>query len=365
MADAIKCPNCSGNLIFDADQQMMVCEYCMSRFTAEQLKNTIVEEPEEDSTAGERIHKEQAKEHIRKGLGDQGVQFICNACGAQVVTDQNTSATFCAFCGSPAIISQRMTDEFSPDFIIPFKYGREEAIKKFYSWCKGGRWTPFDFISDKNIEKLTGLYVPFWLYNVESLVDIEGEGVESHSVTTGNTTTVTTSYYNAIRKRVLKWKHIPLDGAQRIDDKLMEAIEPFHFKAMKEFDPAYLQGFFAERYDLTGDDMKPRLIDRVKHYITEELEPSFKRFNKGFKPQKDNSVIYEPKMLYAMLPVWFLHYKYNGKDYHFCMNGQTGEVAGSPPVSRVKRIVLFFILLAITAAITRLIIGMIMGGFVG
>ena len=207
--------------------------------------------------------------------------------------------------------------------------------------------------------------MPFWLYNVDSLVDIEGEGVESHSVTTGNTTTVTTSYYTAIRKRALKWKHIPLDGAQRIDDKLMEAIEPFRFKDMKEFDPAYLQGFFAERYDLTGDDMKPRLIDRVKHYITEELEPSFKRFNKGFKPLKDNSVIYEPKMLYAMLPVWFLHYKYNGRDYHFCMNGQTGEVAGRPPVSRLKRIVLFFIILAVAAAITRLILGMIMGGFVG
>ena len=155
MADAIKCPNCSGNLIFDADQQMMVCEYCMSRFTAEELANTIVEEPKDDSTAGERIHKEQAKEHIRKGLGDQGVQFICNACGAQVVTDQNTSATFCAFCGSPAIISQRMTDEFSPDYIIPFKFSKERASVLYREGLKKKWFLPNKF---KKLKEALSLY---------------------------------------------------------------------------------------------------------------------------------------------------------------------------------------------------------------
>lgn len=365
MADSIKCPNCSGNLVFDADRQVMVCSYCMSSFTPDQLKNTIVPETATDSVAGERIHTEQAAENIRKSLHDDGVQFICNACGAKVVTDRNTSATFCAFCGSPAIISQRMTEEFSPDYILPFKYGKEEAVKKFFKWCKGGRWTPFDFVSDKNIEKLTGLYVPFWLYDVDSHVSLVGEGVEEHSVSHGNTTTVTTSYYKCVRDMKLIWSMIPLDGAERIDDNLMEAIEPFDFKEMQMFDPAFMQGFFAERYDLTGDDLKPRLTKRVKQYITDELKPTFVRFNRGFSVKNDNSVIYEPDMYYAMLPVWFLHYKYNEKDYYFCMNGQTGEVAGVPPVSRLKRIVLFFVILALLAPVVRLIVGLILGGAVG
>ena len=93
MADSIKCPNCCANLIFDADKQVMFCEYCLSTFTADQLENTIVEEAPKDSTAGDRIHAEDAEEHIKKSLLDDGVQFICNACGAQVVTDKNTSAT--------------------------------------------------------------------------------------------------------------------------------------------------------------------------------------------------------------------------------------------------------------------------------
>lgn len=368
MADSVKCPNCSANLVFDADRQVMFCEYCLGTFTAEQLKSLakeVVPGADTETDAGERIHKEHAQENIKKSLGDEGQQFVCNACGATVVTDKNTSATFCAFCGSPALINQRLTEEFSPDYIIPFKYGREQAISKFFSWCKGGRWTPFDFVSDKNIEKLTGLYVPFWLYDVESKVDIIGEGVEEHSFTTGDTTTITTSYYTVGRKSKMVWEHIPLDGAKGIDDALMEAIEPFNFKEMKAFDPLYMQGFFAERYDLTGDDMKPRLLDRVKSYITQELKPSLKKYNKSFKVTEDHSEIYEPGMQYAMLPVWFLHYQYNKKDYYFCMNGQTGEIAGTPPVSRLKRIILFFAILAIAAAITRLIVGCILGGFVG
>ena len=365
MADSIKCPNCCANLIFDADKQVMFCEYCLSTFTADQLENTIVEEAPKDSTAGERIHAEGAEEHIKKSLLDDGVQFICNACGAQVVTDKNTSATFCAFCGSPAIISQRMTDEFSPDYILPFKYGKEAAVKKFFAWCKGGRWTPFDFVSEKNIEKLTGLYVPFWLYDVHADVDITGTAKNEESHSTGSTTTVTTTEFKIRRKGSLTWKHLPFDGASRIDDKMMEAIEPFDFKKMVDFDPAYIQGFFAERYDLSGDDVKPRMWERVKTYIKQELDPTYRKFNRGVKVEKDDTKLNELNLHYAMLPVWFLHYTYNGKNYDFCMNGQTGEVAGIPPVSRLKRLVLFFTVLAVAAAIVRLIAGLILGGLVG
>ena len=362
MADSIKCPNCCANLIFDADKQVMFCEYCLSTFTADQLENTIVEEAPKDSTAGERIHAEGAEEKIKKSLLDDGVQFICNACGAQVVTDKNTSATFCAFCGSPAIISQRMTDEFSPDYILPFKYGKEAAVKKFFAWCKGGRWTPFDFVSEKNIEKLTGLYVPFWLYDVHADVDITGTAKNEESHSTGSTTTVTTTEFKIRRKGSLTWKHLPFDGASRIDDRRVIQHRPrLVLVADVHRVPPEQETLLA----LSGDDVKPRMWERVKTYIKQELDPTYRKFNRGVKVEKDDTKLNELNLHYAMLPVWFLHYTYNGKNYDFCMNGQTGEVAGIPPVSRLKRLVLFFTVLAVAAAIVRLIAGLILGGLVG
>ena len=39
---------------------------------------------------------------------------------------------------------------------------------------------------------------------------------------------------------------------------------------------------------------------------------------------------------YMMLPVWFMSYKYKDKVYEFAMNGQTGKLAGTPPLSKPK-----------------------------
>ena len=42
------------------------------------------------------------------------------------------------------------------------------------------------------------------------------------------------------------------------------------------------------------------------------------------------------KVHYALMPVWTLHTKWEGKDYLFMMNGQTGKMVGDLPVSRAK-----------------------------
>lgn len=39
------------------------------------------------------------------------------------------------------------------------------------------------------------------------------------------------------------------------------------------------------------------------------------------------------KASYALLPVWMLTNSYRGKKYLFAMNGQTGKIIGSLPVS--------------------------------
>ena len=39
---------------------------------------------------------------------------------------------------------------------------------------------------------------------------------------------------------------------------------------------------------------------------------------------------------YALLPVWLLNTKWNGQDYHFAMNGQTGKFVGNLPIDKGK-----------------------------
>ncbi len=391
MADTIKCPNCSANLLFDADLQKLTCDYCGASFLptdpaindqaqarfSEDIqtgKAQVIADAEvfESEAGNDRLGDEASEASIR-GMADEpeteydetNVQeLICKSCGAVVVADSNTTASYCAFCGSPALVSQRLNSSFRPKYIIPFRYGRENAEQKFINWCKGGRKTPFGFVSSRNIQKLTGLYVPFWLFDIDGQMDMTATATIVNAVSTGSKTVTTTEYFDVTRQARFNWRMIPLDGETRIDDALMEAVEPFDYRQLKPYNPVYLPGFFADRYDQSAEDLNARIRKRAEEYMEEEFKKSTDRYS-TVRVKTRNNTYSDPRAEYALLPVWFLHYRYLGKDYDFAMNGQTGEVAGVVPVSKVKKALFFFIILAISAVITRLIVGLILGGMVG
>ena len=372
MADTIKCPHCAANLRFGAGSQKLQCPFCGSVFGLDEIETGIedlmtekVAEPKTSSAEEQPQMEKRDLEHLdaiedASEHSSDNVEFTCNSCGGKILSDSSTSASFCPFCGSPAIIGQRLTGQFEPKYIIPFKYDREQAENAFLKWCKGGKYTPVKFVSKENIAKLTGLYVPFWLFDVKGDVDIKG---------TGQTTTMGSSYttikdfdYNITGE--MKWVRVPFDGETRIQDDLMEAIEPFDYNEMVPYDYKYLPGFFADRYDQSVEDLKDRVQKTCNSYINEEVKVQLKKYD-SHKEKQNNTRLTTENTDYALLPVWFMHYKYLGKDYYFAMNGQTGEVAGKAPVSRVKQTAFYSVTLAVVAVIFRFIAGIIMGGFVG
>lgn len=393
MADTIKCPNCGSNLKFNPEIQKLGCDFCGASFDPSLFNSAVdelvkentapvseqqpvqaqpeaaVQQPQQYQQPQEEIvtevseaigPSEQASQTAPSHMEEQ-VEFVCNSCGARVVTDKNTSATFCAFCGSPALVGQRLTNEFKPQYMIPFKVSREKAEKAFMKWAGGGKWTPFGFVSKKNITKLTGLYVPFWLFNIKAHIDIEASAQDiSYS---GEYRT--TKYYQVTRKGDVEWKNIPLDGETRIDDKLMEAIEPFNFEKLIPYDYDYIPGFYADRYDQDAQALAKRATDRGISGMDDIIKTSIGKKYDRHKITKNQSMITSMAAHYALLPVWFMAYKYHNKMYYFAMNGQTGEVAGKVPVSTVKKTGFFFIALAVAAVIARLILGIFMRGIWG
>ena len=364
MADTIKCPNCGSNLTLNADTQKLECPSCGASFDPATLNDITVGEletkPAEPTDPAKEYEQAQAPEGQPQAEPEQ-TEFVCNACGAKIVTDSHTAATFCTFCGSPALVGKRLTEKFQPQYMIPFKYSRQSAEEAFFKWAGKGKWTPFGFVSKKNVEKMSGLYVPFWLFNINATVDASGTGDKIHY--RGDDQIIET--FNFERKGKLKWENVPLDGETRIDDLLMEAIEPFDFNALIPYDYRYLPGFYADRYDQSPQDLAARATKRGLDGIDKALKGSLKGTYDKFRIVKNLSRIDTMEANYALLPVWFLSYKYRNKYYYFAMNGQTGEVAGQLPVSPAKKVMLFFIILAILAVITRFILGIIMRGFWG
>ena len=145
IADTLKCPHCAANLVYDALSKKSVCNFCGSAFDPQVLELSFAFENKAD-------------EH---DIDDEGRQeFTCNSCGATVITDDKTSASFCCYCGSPALAGHRLRREFKPDYIIPFKLTREQAEEKFMEWGRTNKYVPHDFMDRENIKKLTPLYVP-------------------------------------------------------------------------------------------------------------------------------------------------------------------------------------------------------------
>lgn len=228
-----------------------------------------------------------------------------------------------------------MGGDFKPDKIIGFKLTKENAISDFQKWV-GKRWfVPKDFKSQQQLEKLTGLYVPFWLADCNVNADYRAIGRKVRSWTSGNYRYVETKEFSIIRQCNLDTKGIPADGETKIDDLLMEAIEPFDYKELQDFSMSYLSGFYADKYDVDKAQVFPRIRVRSNQACQSFIKSTISGYT-SVSPSVEQYNIMSTNWNYVMLPVWFMTYKYRDKMYEFAINGQTGKLAGTPPLAKGK-----------------------------
>lgn len=309
-----KCPSCGGKLVFDPVGQVLKCGFCGNNYTPEKIE-LLKQLPEIDTGAADENE-------------DDKSEIVCDNCGAVLITDRNTSATSCSFCGSPAIITRRLTKQFRPDYLIPFKITKEEAKEKFVEFAQSKKYVPRDYFNKSNLNNIQGIYVPFWLMSSRCKVSTRGDGLKQRAVYKDK--------YTLMSDFDVKYNNVPFDGSREIADGLMEAIEPFDISQRVEFNTSYLQGFYAQKFNLTSDDLCDRILLRMQEYGRETAAMSFSGYDSvkfgacGVKP-------YDLEHTYALYPVWFLNYKYDDKNYMIAVNGQTGKTDGYLPVDKTKR----------------------------
>ena len=308
--ESVKCPNCAANIFYNEQVGKLVCHMCGGLYEPKSLRPLGRIENRDVDKAGD---KEGNKN-----------EFVCDSCGAAVVTDYNTAATFCAFCGSPTLIKRRLSKSFRPDYIIPFTVSKEEAIENFKKWAKTHKGIPKEFVSDATLTKITGYYVPFWLINADCNAEVGGLGQTAEA------------HFNIDRRIKFRVRKVPFDGCKKIPNTLMEAIEPFDFDKLEEYNDMYLPGFYAQRYDMSALDMIDLIKIRidtyaaglVKHFTTNEYDKVSVGATGSFSENFSQN--------YALLPVWFLNVKYEGANYGIAVNGQTGEASGNLPIKKSR-----------------------------
>ncbi|MBR3340788.1 MAG: hypothetical protein IKG30_04120 [Clostridiales bacterium] len=317
-AESAKCPSCASNIFYQPEVQGMVCRNCGNIYNPSTLEKigSLGYTIEHDYTSDSELSEDDKKRH----------EIICDSCGATMIADEHMMSTMCPFCGSPAIITGRLTREFKPDYIVPFKIDRKTAENNIKKWIKSRKMTPMGFKSKSRLTKMTALYVPFWILDCGVNTDMYGTGKNiKGEMTTVHSVRATATYYV---------KGVPFDASLKIANKLMEAIEPFDYSGMVKFDNKYLQGFFADKYDQRPTEMMERFIKRMDR-ISMDMNDTISAKYDEYEPNttKNFTWMSELNIKYCLLPVWFMTVEFDGRNYQLAVNGQTGEASGQAPTT--------------------------------
>ncbi len=345
---SFKCPNCDGDLRFHPDTQKYQCEFCRSVFTEAELEELTPAQNEEKIVE----EKEVAKE-------EQGVFYHCPSCGAEIVTDSTTAATFCYYCHNPVVLGGRLAGEYLPDEIIPFQLSKEKAIELFLQQVSRKKYIPKAFFEKKQMETMTGVYFPFWMLHGSEEGSVSGEGKKVRRWIVGREEFIETKVYRISREGVAELSHFMKNALKKANRDLVEGVLPYDFSKMKKFSMGYLSGFFAEKRDLEQQDVSTEMEGELKKYASQIFRDQVKGYDQ-LSWHSSNMKLIKKEYRYVLLPVWTMTWKgRDGKMYYFSMNGQTGKVCGDYPVDQ-RKLLFSSIVVGLFVAIVLFIGGMIL-----
>lgn len=371
----IKCPNCGGSMMFDPESGQMRCSQCSGKLNAglgnaelhmnESDKEAAAKGPKLEKVgnfvdmtkinpaygAAERINYANRREREGESVDDyfkvntgsadfEGINndindlteymemsvYRCTSCGAQLMVNANEASTFCSFCGQPTVVFDRVSNEKKPNYVLPFKVTSTGAINLIKEKFKKGIFVPKE-IREPDIDKVRGIYIPFWLYtvNIQMKANFEGKrgsGKQRHTV----------QFYRAGHG---DYDKLTLDASRKLNDELSQRLEPYNLKELKPFDPTYMTGFYADRYDVEPEEVRFIAEKRSKEFIEKDLAATCEADNVKMINEIDQFTVI--RVEYALLPAWFMTIRYNGQLHTVLVNGQTGKIVGNIPVNKKKQ----------------------------
>ena len=373
-----QCPACTGPLHYSAKSGKLACDYCGSSFDVAEIEALYARKEAEAAAAKQaadakaeaaQAAKAEAAEAAAASGGwdtsdlsrDWGAEadglrvYSCPSCGAELICDRSTAATACPYCGNPSIVPGQFSGALRPDYILPFRLSKDDAVQALRAHYKGKPFLPRSFTSANHIEQIQGVYVPFWLF------DGGAEGAASYRASntnvyeTGDYEITETRHYHVVRAGSLAFEKIPVDASSKMPDDHMDSIEPFDYAQLRPFSTAYLPGYLADKYDVTIDDSRDRADTRCRETLAQALRDTVTGYG-ACVTEREDIALRRGKVHYALLPVWMLSTKWRGQDFLFAMNGQTGKLVGDLPTDRGRFWGMFAAIAApLTVALTAIL----------
>ena len=376
-----QCPACTGPLHYSAKSGKLECDYCGSSFDVADIEALYAHKEAEaaaakqaadakaDAAAAAEAEAAQAAAQSGNvggwdtsglssdwGADADGLRvYGCPSCGAELICDESTAATSCPYCGNPTVVPGQFSGALRPDFILPFRLTKDDAVQALRAHYKGKPFLPKSFTSANHIEQIQGVYVPFWLFDGGAEGEVDYKAANSRTYKDDDYEITETDHYDVHRGGSIAFEKIPVDASSKMPDDHMDSIEPFDYTQLQPFSTAYLPGYLADKYDVSVDDSRDRADVRCRETLAQALRDTVTGYGTCI-PEHEDISLRRGKVHYALLPVWMLSTKWNGQDFLFAMNGQTGKLVGDLPTDRGRFWGMFAAIAApLTVALTAIL----------
>lgn len=318
----INCAGCGANMRFDPELQLLKCDYCGTTADPKNLNADIVS-PESRVRLG------------NNSIYDAKV-YTCPQCGAELISDDDTAATFCSYCGASVIFDERTITMKAPSYVIPFMKTKKQCEDLYIKYVKGSIFAPKSLRNTERVERFRGIYMPYWVYDMGMEDAVHTNGQKSHR--SGDY--IITDNYSLVTEVRSHSNGVSFDASAAFADELSQAIAPFDFKQAQGFSAGYLSGYYVDTADVEAKVYDAEAREAVAATIATKMTADRTYANYSAKPSLDiiANKLQVQKADMAYFPVWFLSSNNKGYVSYAVVNGQTGKVCADIPIDYKKYI---------------------------
>jgi hypothetical protein len=346
------CPDCGGDLEWNASRQLLMCPYC----------GFIPKEQPTRGQAGGAIREHDLEEALARvddsgrGYGTPTVKVKCQSCHAISVFEPHRVAERCHFCGSPAIVPYESThDAITPESLLPVRLSESHVRDLLRQWYASHWLAPTKLKRKALTDTLHGVYLPYWTFDSDVTADWTAESGDYYYVTEWGMDAQGRRVQRQVRK--VRWypsrgrvRHFFDDdlvcGSRGVREDLIRAIEPFPTDELTPYDPAFVRGWTVERYQV---DLRQASVISKEQMDSQAYQMCARQVpGDTYRNLQMNSIHRNRTFKHILVPTWLVTYVFHGTPFQVVVNGYTGEIAGDSPKSWVK--VFFFVILPILLA---------------
>ncbi len=333
------CRACGAHLEFDPKAQALTCSYCQHQEKIPQSADEIVEKSYEDYLKASRAG-------LKVSAGTE-LEVKCHACGAVIMMPANVVTQDCPFCGVHLESQPHATEPFiEATAVLPFKIDQAGAKAAFQNWIRGLWFAPNALKQIADLNKLVGIYTPFWTFDAMTLTYYQGQRgthywVNEDYVANVNgrnerrTRRVQHTNWQSASGAVRHWfDDVTVLASRGMPTEYAQDLDPWDLKALTNFKAEFLSGFRTERYQVgleEGFSRAKQLMEPTLHaLICRDIGGDAQRV------QQATSQYSGITFKHILLPIWISAYRYGGALHRILINARTGEVQGSRPYSPWK-----------------------------